>query len=338
MRALKLLFVLALLCVGAIATDGWRALNQSITPPQLPATFELERGQSWQAFVRRMRDQGWLEHSRDAFYLRAWGRLDGQARRIHSGEYRLDEAVTLSELMDMLVAGRVVQYDITFIEGWRLSEALEALRRHEAVRHTLPESAGEADAALRDALEIDAESAEGWFLPETYRFPRGTADLSILKRAHAAMQRALSDAWDARRDDLPIDSPAELLTLASIVEKETGAVAERARVAGVFKRRLDRGMRLQTDPTVLYGRDPERSGRLRRVDLVTDTPYNTYTRGGLPPTPICLPGRAALNATAQPAEGTALYFVSRNDGTHVFSDTLIEHNRAVDRYQRGGGQ
>jgi UPF0755 protein len=338
MRVLKLFLLFALLGGAAIAADGWRALNQSIAPPELPTTFVLERGQSWQSFVRRMRDQGWLEQPRDALYLRAWGRLSEQARRIRSGEYRLEEAVTLTELLDMLVAGRVVQHDITFIEGWRLQDALEALRRHEAVRHTLPESAGEADAALRQRLDIGAESAEGWFLPETYRFPRGTTDVAILTRAHAAMEQALSEAWDARRKDLPLDSPEELLTLASIVEKETGAAGERARVAGVFKRRLERGMRLQTDPTVLYGRDPERSGRLRRIDLVTDTPYNTYTRAGLPPTPICLPGRAALQATAQPAEGSALYFVSRNDGTHVFSDTLAEHNRAVDRYQRGDGQ
>lgn len=338
MRVLKLFLLLALLGGAAIAADGWRALSQSIAPPELPTTFVLERGQSWQSFVRRMRDQGWLEQPRDALYLYAWGRLSEQARRIRSGEYRLEEAVTLTELLDMLVAGRVVQHDITFIEGWRLQDALEALRRHEAVRHTLPESAGEADAALRQRLDIDAESAEGWFLPETYRFPRGTTDVAILTRAHAAMEQALSEAWDARRKDLPLDSPEELLTLASIVEKETGAAGERARVAGVFKRRLERGMRLQTDPTVLYGRDPERSGRLRRIDLVTDTPYNTYTRAGLPPTPICLPGRAALQAAAQPAEGSALYFVSRNDGTHVFSDTLAEHNRAVDRYQRGDGQ
>lgn len=338
MRALKLLFLLALLCLGVVAADGWRALSQSITPPELPTTFELERGQSWQSLVRRMRDRGWLEQPRDALYLRAWGRFSEQARRIRTGEYRLEAPMTLTELVDMLVAGRVVQYDITFIEGWRLSEALEALRRHEAVQTTLPEATSEADAALRQALDIDAPSAEGWFLPETYRFPRDTTDVAILERAHAAMERALSEVWEARLDDLPIDSPAELLTLASIVEKETGAVAERARVAGVFKRRLERGMRLQTDPTVIYGRDPERSGRLRRVDLVTDTPYNTYTRAGLPPTPICLPGRAALNATAQPAEGSALYFVSRNDGTHVFSDTLAEHNRAVNRYQRGEGQ
>lgn len=338
MRALSLLLVLVLVLGAAIAIDGWRALQAPITPPELPKTFQLERGQSWQALVRRMRDQGWLARPRDALYLRAWGRFDARARAIHAGEYRIEQAVRPQALLTMLAEGRVVQHSITFVEGWRLAEALEALRNHDAVESVLPDAPDAADAELRDLLGIDAPSAEGWFLPETYRFTRGTTDRSILQRAHSALEDALAEAWQARREDLPIDSAEDLLVLASIVEKETGAPEERERVAGVFKRRLDRGMRLQTDPTVLYGRDPERSGRLRRIDLTTDTPYNTYTRSGLPPTPICLPGRAALQAAAQPAEGSALYFVSRNDGTHVFSDTLAEHNRAVDRFQRGGGQ
>lgn len=338
MRALKLLFILLLIAGGAIAADGWRALHAPITPQQLPATVQLERGQSWQTLVRQMRDQGWLTAPRDALYLRLWGRVDERAARILAGEYRLEQPVTPRRLLAMLVEGDVVQYDIAFIEGWRLSEALATLRAHEAVRQTLPADDQAADAELRELLTIEAPTAEGRFLPETYRFTRGTSDVAILRRAHAALVAALQNAWKEKDEDLPMASPEELLTMASIVEKETGAPEERARVAGVFTRRLERGMLLQTDPTVLYGRDPTRSGRLRRVDLDTDTPYNTYTRAGLPPTPICLPGRAALRAAAQPAEGSALYFVSRNDGTHVFSDNLAEHNRAVDRFQRGGGQ
>jgi UPF0755 protein len=177
--------------------------------------------------------------------------------------------------------------------------------------------------------------AEGRFLPETYFFLRASSDLALLERAYLAMEDALAEAWAQRAEDLPIDSPDELLILASLIERETGAPFERPEVAGVFKRRLQRGMRLQTDPTVVYGLDDSFDGRIRRVHLRTDHPWNTYTRHGLPPTPIALPGRASLQAAANPAAGTALYFVSKGDGSHQFSDTLAEHNAAVDRYIRG---
>jgi UPF0755 protein len=181
---------------------------------------------------------------------------------------------------------------------------------------------------------VNGDHPEGWFLPETYRFPRGTTDLELLRIAHEAMQRALEAAWAARHDPLPLQTPYEALIMASIIEKETGLAEERPQIAGVFARRLERGMRLQTDPTVIYGLGAEFEGRLRRVHLQTDTPYNTYTRGGLPPTPIALPGRDSLAAAVQPLEGRTLYFVAtgRPDGSHYFSETLEEHNRAVQRY------
>jgi UPF0755 protein len=178
-------------------------------------------------------------------------------------------------------------------------------------------------------------AAEGRFLPETYFFVRGSSDLALLQRAHDALQEALSAAWSDRAEDLPLDSPYELLIMASLIERETGQAGERSRIAGVFVRRLEKGMRLQTDPTVMYGLGDDFQGRLRRVHLRTDHPWNTYTRHGLPLTPIALPGRASLEAAARPADGTALYFVSRGDGSHQFSDTLSEHNAAVDRYIRG---
>lgn len=337
-RWIATLLVLAVAAGGAVAADAWRALQAKITPSELPTTFVLEEGSSWSALIRDLQRQQWLQAPRDAIYLRLFGRFNDRTTRIQAGEYRLVQPVTAHELLAMLVAGDVVQHSVTFIEGWTLAEAMQALRAEEHLRQTLPQERDRAIKQLRTTLGIEASNPEGWFLPETYHYTRGSTDVQILERAHQAMKAALETAWAERVDDLPLDTPYALLTMASIIEKETGAPEERGRVAGVFTRRLQRGMRLQTDPTVLYGRDPERSGRLRRIDLVTDTPYNTYTRGGLPPTPICLPGRASLRAAANPAEGTALYFVSRNDGTHVFSDTLAEHNRAVNRYQRGGGQ
>ena len=196
--------------------------------------------------------------------------------------------------------------------------------------HTLD---GVDDAELMQRLERPGQHPEGWFLPDTYHFPRGTRDIVVLRRALQAMERHLEQNWERRRPDLPLDSPYEALILASIVEKETGIPEERARIAGVFVRRLERGMRLQTDPTVIYGMGDAFDGNIRRRDLRTDTPYNTYTRGGLPPTPIALPSAEAVTAVMHPAAGEALYFVSRGDGSHVFSATLQEHNRAVRRYQ-----
>lgn len=335
-RAIVVVFLFLLGAFATLAADGWRAMHAEIGPSELPATFVLKEGSSWSALMRNLRARGWLQHPRDALYLRLFGRIAGETGRIQAGEYRLSEPLTASELLSKLVAGDVVQHGVTLIEGWTIAEALAAVRTVDALKHQLPEAPEDAAEMLRKRIGIKADHPEGWFMPETYHFTRGSTDIQIFERAHQAMTQALESAWAERVDELPLESPYELLIMASIIEKETGAASERRRVAGVFTRRLQRGMRLQTDPTVLYGRAPERTGRLRRVDLVTDTPYNTYTRHGLPPTPICLPGRASLEAAANPAEGSALYFVSRNDGTHVFSDTLAEHNRAVNRYQRGG--
>jgi len=337
-RVFFVIILFGLAALGALAADGWRAVHAEITPSELPATFEMIEGSSWSALVREMQAREWLQHPRDSIYLRLFGRFEPDTGRLQAGEYRINAPLTARELLSKMVAGEVVQHSVTLIEGWALAEALAAVRQVDVLKHQLPEVPDAAADMLRDRLGIEAAHPEGWFLPETYHFTRGSTDIQIFERAHQAMSEALDQAWANRVDDLPLDSPYALLTMASIIEKETGAPSERRRVAGVFKRRLERGMRLQTDPTVRYGRPPERTGRLRRVDLVTDTPYNTYTRSGLPPTPICLPGRASLEAAGNPAEGSALYFVSRNDGTHVFSDTLAEHNRAVNRYQRGGGE
>ncbi|MBY6205824.1 endolytic transglycosylase MltG [Halomonas denitrificans] len=251
---------------------------------------------------------------------------------VAAGEYAIDSGTTPEGLIDRLAAGDVVRHRFTIIEGWTLDELRGSLGRDSRLS---AEGRDLDDAALMTRLGCDGCPAEGRFLPETYFFVRGDSELDLLGRAHAALERALADAWRDRDESVPLDDPDELLVLASLVEKEAQVAAERAEVAGVFARRLRRGMRLQTDPTVVYGLGDDFDGRIRRVHLRTDHPWNTYTRHGLPPTPIALPGRAALAAAARPADGETLYFVARGDGTHKFSRTLAEHNRAVDRYIRG---
>ncbi|MDT8439223.1 MAG: endolytic transglycosylase MltG [Wenzhouxiangellaceae bacterium] len=255
-----------------------------------------------------------------------------QQPAIRAGEYRLAAGITPTGLFELLVRGEVVAHSFTIVEGWTLARLRAALAADPRLRRSA--SALDAD-ALMQALDCTGCFAEGWFLPETYRFQRGDRDLDLLARAHAAMREALEAAWRSRRADLPLDDQEQLLILASLIEQETTLPAEAAQVAGVFMRRLQRGMRLQTDPTVAYGVELPPGGRLRRVHLQTDHPWNTYTRHGLPATPIALPGRAALEAAARPADGDALYFVARGDGSHQFSTTLAEHNAAVRRYILG---
>jgi UPF0755 protein len=260
-----------------------------------------------------------------------YGRLSGQAGRVRAGEYRIPAGSTPRQVMERLVSGEVLLHALTIVEGWTFHQMRRAINAHPAIRVTLD---GVPDEEVMALLGREGEHPEGWFLPETYRFPRGTSDVELMRIAHHAMVRALEAAWEGRRENLPLRSPYEALILASIIERETGLAVERPEIAGVFVRRLERGMRLQTDPTVIYGLGLDFEGRLRRVHLDTDTPYNTYTRGGLPPTPIALPGKESLAAAVQPLEGHTLYFVAtgRPDGSHYFSTTLEEHNRAVQRY------
>lgn len=261
---------------------------------------------------------------------RLLGRLQQPVIRV--GEYRINPFETPRSLLDRMQRGDVVRHRFTIVEGWTLSR----LRRELASDTRIADAVADlSEDDLMRRLGCEACFAEGWFLPETYQFERGDRDLDLLARAHRAMRRVLDSEWAVRRDALPLETPEELLVLASLVEMETMVAEERARVAGVFVRRLDKGMRLQTDPTVVYGLGDDFDGRIRRRHLDTDHPWNTYTRGGLPPTPIGLPGAASIRAAANPADGKALYFVARGDGTHQFSATLAEHNRAVARYILG---
>jgi UPF0755 protein len=260
-----------------------------------------------------------------------WFRLSGDSRRIRAGSYLLDAPTSPRQLLARMVQGDEAYERVRMIEGWTFAQLRAELARAPYLRNA---SAAMSDAEMMAAIGAPGQAPEGRFFPDTYVYGHGVSDLTVLRRAHRAMQKRLAAAWADRAGNLPLVSQDDALVLASIVEKETGRASDRARIAGVFVNRLRLGMPLQTDPTVIYGLGPRFDGRLRRRDLVTDTPFNTYTRAGLPPTPIAMPGMASLRAAVTPAPTSALYFVARGDGSSEFSDSLDAHNRAVDRYQR----
>jgi UPF0755 protein len=263
--------------------------------------------------------------------LYEWFRWSGRAREIRAGSYAVTRGVTPRTLLDTMVQGRESLESLRIIEGWTWRQVRAALR---TAPHLRGVSAAMDDTAVMAALGSPGVAPEGRFFPDTYLYSRGASDLAVLRRAHAAMQRRLAEAWARRLEPAPLGGPDDALVLASIVEKETGLAAERARIAGVFWNRLRIGMPLQTDPTVIYGLGEAFDGNLRKRDLLADGPFNTYTRRGLPPTPIAMPGAAALLAAVRPESTRALYFVARGDGSSEFSETLAEHNRAVNRFQR----
>lgn len=329
MRRLAVLLALLLVAAGATVAGGWVWLEHYLDRPlavEAPKVVEVGSGQSLSAVAAMLAREAGLAHPR---VLARWGRWQGADQRLQAGEYLLEPGMTPRGFMERVVQGRVILHQLTVVEGWRFQDMLAALRAHDAVR-----SSGLDGESLMAALGESDQHPEGLFFPDTFRFARGTTDIEILRRARELMRRHLDEIWAARQPDLPFDTPYEALILASIIEKETGLDEERERVAGVFVRRLQLGMRLQTDPTVIYGLGEDFTDRLRRADLQRDTPYNTYTRHGLPPTPIALPGRRSLEAAVNPADGEELFFVASGlgDGSHVFSVTLEEHNRAVARY------
>ncbi len=263
--------------------------------------------------------------------LYAWFRLSGQDRQIRAGSYEISPGTTPRRLLAMLVRGEESLRTVTLVEGWNWRQMRQALARAELLK---PDSQGLSDEALMARLGRPGVAPEGRFYPDTYSYAKNSSDLKLLERALKAMDKQLAKAWAARSPGVALQSPEQALVLASIVEKETGKGTDRPMIASVFHNRLRIGMRLQTDPTVIYGLGEAFDGNLRKVHLQTDTPWNTYTRTGLPPTPIAMPGKAALLAAVQPASSRALYFVARGDGSSHFSDSLDEHNRAVNRYQR----
>ena len=289
--------------------------------------MELVPGQPFSAFVRKLAQAGIVDHPR----LLTWrARLVGDARRVQAGEYDVRPGDTAEDLLDRLLSGTVSSYAVSLIEGWTVRQALAALTADPVLEHEL---AGADEATVLGMLGLPSGNAEGMFYPDTYRFTRGASDADILRRAYDKLQSELELQWASRDAGLPFASPYEALIAASLVEKETGRDEDRARIAQVFVTRLQRGMRLQTDPSVIYGVGVDFDGNLTRRHLRTDTPFNTYTRKGLPPTPIALVGTRSLTAALHPAEGDYLYFVSRGDGTSQFSVSLEEHEAAVRRYQ-----
>ncbi|OGB81126.1 MAG: aminodeoxychorismate lyase, partial [Burkholderiales bacterium RIFOXYD2_FULL_59_8] len=261
-----------------------------------------------------------------------WFRLSGQARQIKAGSYELETGLTPYRLLSKLTRGEEALRSVTLVEGWTFKQLRATLLKEE---HLKPDSKGLDNAVIMEKLGQSGRHPEGRFYPDTYTYAKGSSDLKLLLRAMHAMDKHVAQAWQLRAADTPLKTPEDLLILASIVEKETGQVSDRAMVASVFNNRLRLGMMLQTDPTVIYGLGERFDGNLRRRDLLADTPWNTYTRTGLPPTPIAMPGKASLMAAAQPASSQALYFVARGDGSSQFSDSLDAHNRAVNKYQRG---
>jgi len=328
--------VLGLVGLGLFGRHVYEFARSPLGPGGDPVV-QVPQGASYNGVVARLVEQGWLAAD-DTLEMKLLGRALGAGDRIRAGEYRLKPTMTPLVLLDHLVGGRVILHSVTLPEGWTVQSFLDRLGAKETLDGaSLPE--GPRDPELLQMLDLGEaghDSAEGWLFPDTYRFPRGEEAAVVLRKSHQRMERILAEEWQQRAEDLPIDSAYEALVLASIVEKETAVPEERAMIAGVFMNRLRQGMRLQTDPTVIYGLGDRFDGNLRTRHLEQRTPYNTYRKAGLPPTPIANPGRKAIRAACQPADTDALYFVARGDGTHVFSETLAEHNRAVRRYQLGG--
>ncbi len=325
---LLLLIAVAAAVLFWIWQDYQRFQQTSLTISEDDLIYSIEPGTSFKAITQDLISEGVL---RQPYYLQLLARQLGVAGKIKAGEYAVKPGTTPLELLDQFVRGRVIEYSLTVIEGWTFRQMLTAVRSHPMLVQTLADNLSTEQ--IMQALDYAGEHPEGRFYPDTYLFPRATTDVQFLRRAYQMMESVLAEEWQAREEQLPITTPYDALILASIIEKETGVSEERGEVAGVFIRRLQQGMRLQTDPTVIYGMGENYTGVIRRSDLERDTSYNTYTRAGLPPTPIALPGRASIRAALNPDDGDTLYFVASGDGGHVFSRTLEEHNRAVQRYR-----
>jgi UPF0755 protein len=319
------------LAILAVLLGGAALVYLVTSPLSLPATpfvFDLKQGSSLKATVRGLSQAGLLEHDQVFVWL---VRISGKSTQLKAGNYVLEHPVSQLELLEIISKGEVSQRQISVIEGWTFRQLREALNASPDIAHT---TANLTDAEILQHIGATESHPEGLFFPDTYYFAAGSKDLVIFKRAYLAMQKHLQHVWLGRAPDLPLQTPYQALILASIVEKETGSPGDRDMIAGVFVNRLRKGMLLQTDPTVIYGMGDKYDGNLRKRDLLHDTDYNTYTRVGLTPTPIALPGMTSLQAAMHPAQTDALYFVSRGDGSSQFSSTLAAHNRAVEKYQK----
>lgn len=329
MKLLRWVVLLALLAAAAAAGAAWWWLNRPLPLASDAVEASIEPGTTPRAIADAWVKAGVKVPPRLLYESFRWS---GKARRIRAGSYEIGRGTTARTLLNKMVQGDVTMSALLVIEGWTFKQLRAELAKAE---HLKPDTTAMTEAQIMAALGEPGVAAEGRFFPDTYTYDKGSSDLAVLRRAHRAMKKRLEEAWAMRSPDTPLVNPDQLLTLASIVEKETGLPADRGKVAAVFLNRLRLGMPLQTDPAVIYGLGDTFDGNLRRRDLTADGPYNTYLRAGLPPTPIAMPGKASLLAAVKPEPIKALYFVSRGDGTSEFSDGLAAHSRAVNKYQRG---
>jgi UPF0755 protein len=328
-QTVVIISLLLIFITGICAWWFWLDMQTQLNAPLKLDTrieFTIKPGTGLKSISLELKNMGLMQQP---YYLLIEARRQGKEGRIKAGEYEINPGTTPLQLLEQFVTGKVKQHALTLIEGWSFAQVLEAIKNNQV----LQQSPGLIDGqSLMAALQNPDLSPEGQFFPDTYHFPKGTTDIQFLQRAYDKMQQVLAEEWDQRSENLPYQAPYEALVMASLVEKETAMPAERGDVAGVFVRRLQRGMKLQTDPTVIYAMGDQYGGKLLRKHLDIDSPYNTYVYEGLPPTPIALAGRESLHAALHPEAGNTLYFVAKGDGSHYFSDTLDEHNKAVAKY------
>jgi UPF0755 protein len=325
-RLIGLLIILASFIVGWLWMDYQQATERGVRNSE-PVILDIAKGQGLASIAEQLKRQGVID---SALYFRTMAHAKGVAGRLKYGEYEIQPGTSIDQLLALLASGKVKQHAVTLVEGWRFSQVRTLLAQQPALAHS---TAGLSDDEVMKLIDGQGESPEGRFFPDTYYYTKGTPDTEVLGRSYRKMRAILDEQWRSRAPELPLVRPEEALTLASIVEKETAREAEMPTIAGVFVRRLQKGMRLQTDPTVIFGMGSEFHGDIRKDDLARDTPYNTYVHEGLPPSPIALPSAAALHAALHPEPGAALYFVSKGDGTHAFSDNYDEHRKLVEQFQ-----
>ncbi|MFZ6861077.1 endolytic transglycosylase MltG [Undibacterium sp. Ji67W] len=328
MSLIKNLFILLLLSLAAVVGGLFYWSGQVLDTGGKSIEFTIKSGSSVRSASKQMQEAGVPV---PAIFFELLARASGKANKLKAGSYELEPGKTPLQLLDKIVNGEFSQGAVAVIEGWTFSQMRKAIDACPDLKH---DTKSWSDRDLMKKLNADYPLPEGLFFPDTYLFAKGTSDLLVYQQAYAAQLKRIDEAWEARSPGLPYKNKYEALVMASIIEKETGQKSERAMISAVFANRLKSGMLLQTDPTVIYGMGERYQGKIYKKDLMTDTPYNTYTRAGLPPTPIALPGLASLTAALNPAHSEVLYFVARGDGTSVFSDNLSDHNRAVNKYQR----
>ncbi len=326
------LILFFLIVTGTLVYSDYQRFLKTPVNIERDIVFTIEAGMSFSQLNEKLKSKNIIDKNK---YFEVLARCSKRANKIKTGEYDLTSGILPDELITLFVSGRVVQYSMTIVEGWQIHEMLESIELNKVLDKKL--SSYNPDTLIQE-LAYSETIAEGLFFPDTYHFPKGTSDIGFLKRSYRRLKTVLDEEWNNRDPDLPYQSPYEALIMASIIEKETGLASERGTIAGVFVRRLNKNMKLQTDPTVIYAMGKQFNGNIRKKDLNIDSPYNTYRYKGLPPSPISLVGREAIHAALHPENGKSLYFVAKGDGSHYFSETLVEHNRAVAKYQLHKGK